>query len=565
MLLLVAGGLAVALWYTREKEPPPLQVQPALLEGRPLLAAKRITIRNDTEGMPIVLESKDGRFHMTDPVRDLASDARLRSIAQAYDSALLILAYEGAQIDDKVLRETGLDKPRCVVEVEHEGKPPLRVEIGLDGLTGQDVFVRKGGILWRGGLALYTVLKATTSDLREQLLFQTQRPATVALARRLADGKSERLGFDLTGAVPRIVEPVVSRGDRGAFSSVLGQILSMQIGSFVQGAQGPRPDPDFVIDITGQQEPPETVRLWVQPGGSVLGQHLQRKIEFTASYQRYREAFEVPLERLRSRIVIPIAQDDRINRLEIDAGVGTKAIRLEPGLVSGDALRLVQPVSSECDPGQVSRLRGALQELTAERFVDDPGDLAALGLDEKRALKLSVRSDLMPAAITLLFGKDEGDLTWCKRADEGYVVGIKKASVDAFREDWAKLCSKQVQKITAAPFELASERAGKKRVWKRSREDGEWREAGQKEPVEKVKDVVEVLSDLTAKATLDAEQLGTLPEPTVVELRSESGDGLATLKLYEKDGKVLAGTKRIPQLLYELKDRDGKYVLELVR
>ena len=560
ILLGIAGGLAAALWFTKAAPTTPASVTYPLLGAKSVRDARRIAMQNDIEGNKIVFERNGQRWQIVEPLKDLASSAFIDSLLRSYDSAQLVHAFDPEQIDAKVLAETGLDKPRSRIAFTFDGET-VELEFGLDGITGQDLFVRRSGKIWRGGLGLYSVLRATLSDLRERIIFQNERASKLTIARKLSDGKVERFVLEFGGDAPRILEPILARTEPQTVGMISAQILGMRADSFLQGSLNPRPDPDFVIEVEGDAGK-EKVALWGKAGETLIGQHTPRNVEFTIGLQRYIGTLETPLENLRSRLVLAVAPE-QILRIEIDPGPGHgKASLLVPALESG-TFRLQQPVVSETDPVAVSQLVSALAELKAERFVNQPSDLAKLGLDAD-ALRVTVVGQFSLRPTTLLFGKDEGESSWCKRSDEPFAMLVPRTSVTVIREGFARLCSKLIQRPSGAAFQLFVQKGQAKKLWKKSTDDGAWRQEGETAPVPDLQEVVDLLSELKAAQVLDPDVVGPLTDPVSVELRSPAGDPLCKLELFARKDKVLARTDRI-QVVFELKSRDARSLLALVQ
>ncbi len=562
VLVVVAAGLGAALYLTRDPGTTNAGLMHPLLGGRRLLEAERIVLQNDVEGGQIHLSRDGAGYRLEEPLRDLASQAFLQQVAMAFDTALAIKAFAGAEITEKVLLETGLAKPRCRVELRYADGQTVTVELGLEGVTGTDLFVRKDGSVWRTGLAVYSSLRATLADMRERNVFLNTLATGVrrfTLQRRTEAGKLERIVLVTEGELLRLVEPVQARPDLEAAQALVLPVLAMRVEAFLAGALNPRPDPDWVIEVDGSFGK-ERLQLWGKAGETLLGQQAPRGIEFSVAAAHFPRLLGTPLDALRARLLVPIPPE-QVHGLTLDPGPGRgKALVLVPGLTGG--LRLAQPVAAETDPVALAELLAALARLQAEEFLPESQDFGRFGLDEASAASLQILGQFAQRPTKVIFGRDEGEFTFARRTDESFVVKVRTSAVAALRGDWSALVSKQVQRLTVPPERLTVARGAQVTRYVRG-VDGKWRKDGQGEPLGVVGETVNVLSDLRAKATHDPAVIGALPEPLQIELAAGSGDVFATLQVAPRGKSALVTTGKLA-VVYELTELDARAVLELV-
>jgi hypothetical protein len=170
-LLLVIGALGAALWFTNEKSSDQGAVSVSLLANHRIATAVRMQWQFADEEPIEVRRQPGGPFRLVHPIDDLLAQDHLVNLASTFDSAMV---GETPFPDDEPNRaRTGLDKPRLTLEIDFEDGAKEDIEIGSEGPLGSDLFVRRNGAIYRGGLALFTALKKSLDDLRERQVFST--------------------------------------------------------------------------------------------------------------------------------------------------------------------------------------------------------------------------------------------------------------------------------------------------------------------------------------------------------------------------------------------------------
>jgi len=172
ILAVIVAGLAFALsQLSGEKTGPDLTE--SALDDRSVLQADVVTIRNLLDVAPIELRRTSAyEFELAEPLRDLASAAKVREIASAWDTAQLAPAHQPEDVTEDLLAQTGLDRPRGELTLEYPDHK-VHIEIGEGGPLGYDVFVRKNGAIYWASKALYTALAGTVDDYRDNRVFLT--------------------------------------------------------------------------------------------------------------------------------------------------------------------------------------------------------------------------------------------------------------------------------------------------------------------------------------------------------------------------------------------------------
>ena len=110
-LLVVVAGMGSYLYL---KDPPDLNPGPSVLQEqlftRSIWEAREIRFQYSKERAPIriSLNSRAGEFRLEDPVADVASFAMLKSVFDAYEGAMMLVAHsaEDIEADPEILERT---------------------------------------------------------------------------------------------------------------------------------------------------------------------------------------------------------------------------------------------------------------------------------------------------------------------------------------------------------------------------------------------------------------------------------------------------------------------------
>ncbi len=544
ILLVLAAALGVGLYLTSGDPEPTGEITESALDGRRLLTARRITIRGQAGVQPIEFERGDTlTFRMTEPLRDLASQARLRALASAWDTARLVQAYKPDEITEEYLAQTGLDDPEGELVAEFDDHT-VRIELGAPGPLGQTVFARKNGTIYQMGRAAITTLEGTPDDFREALVFRSPAAAvrsvsivhrrgeeTVRLSfRRTADGR-----FELT-------EPLTARADAAAAQAVINGLLGLVASGFPRGNVHPQPaKADARIEISGDAGT-EVIELWHQPAQMMLGHQSPRDLDFVLPAETFRRLFELPVEQMRSAVLIYVPPD-QATEIRIDAASGAvKPIVFRRGAQT--YLELREPVRSATHATAVGKLLEALRLLTAIEFVDsDPEKLAEYGLDRDYVV-LSVMGPLGRRPEVVHVSRPVGEVCYARRADEPFVVAIPPECGAALHQPWTAYVDRKV--YAGLPDQITAVRVsrGTDAVLFTRGGDGAWRREGRDPALDDFGDAVSELADLRAEAVLEPTAVADLGDPVSIELRT--GDTvLQRFAVWRQGDRVLVRVSRL--------------------
>lgn len=548
VLLVVAGGLVVALQWTGD-ESAPVTLDESALDDRDLLSATRIVLRNGPGLQPIQLARATGYgFDVVEPLRDMAGEAKLQSMASAWDTARLIRVYEAADLDEDLLQQLGLDDPRAEVEIEF-GAHTVRLELGAEGPFGTEIWVRKNGAVYQGSVALFSSIAGTPDDFREALVFRNRVSGLQSLEIvRKANGNEDVLALHRVGTgIYELTQPLRARAGRQIVESFCASVTGLVASRFLGGSMTPRPNPDYEIVVRGALGD-ERVRLWRELDGTLVGVQSPRELAFAIDAGDFVRALEVPANQLRSRLLVRTAIDD-IQQITLDPGAGRgQPVVLRRG--RDQLFEMVEPLRVPADASAVGRLLDGLRGLAVVDFVDDVEDLGAFGLGQGGAT-LAVVGQLSPETETVQIGRVDGERCYFRREGDAYAAIGPVACRDAFTQAWTEFVGRRPFRIDAIDNvrQLVFSRGEIERRFVRG-DDGKWRADGEETPREDVFDAVAELCDVRAEEVLDPTQVGDAGM-TGLEMRSGNGMVLARLSIQALEERVLVrlnGTDAVFQL-----------------
>ena len=451
VLLLLAAGLGFGLWWTGQApaEQEGAATREAALEGRRVLECTEIRFVRQKSLGTVVLRRENGLWRMAEPLRDVASLSRIHAIAGAYDVAVLVPAMPADGVTEEYLAATGLDEPDAWVEFRYIDREPIRIEIGGEGPLGSDRFVRRGGAVWRGQVSLYSALQVNISDLRQRTAVSTlpEDIERLSVERRGVGDTRESFEIRRVGGRYRLVEPDLRLDGRETFA-FLQQVCGMQIDQFLPGVLDPESpaaprDPDVRLVVRSASRI-ETIEVF-DVETSMTARHVERGVAFGLDPIRYRSAFGVSLEKLRSRALLS-RQVEEVAKVTVDLGAGvSEAMVLTRRQASN--FRMVAPISAELEPTPVAELMSALLRVGVQQFVD--GDLETMGLGDA-APRVVLEGRVGRGKDVIVFGStvpEDETLRYVRRADEKQ-AGIMAADVvAAVLRDWTRYVSREVTKV----------------------------------------------------------------------------------------------------------------------
>lgn len=555
ILAVIVAGLAYTLSQVSSDKAGPDLTESAL-DDRSLLQADTITVRSQIDVAPIEMRRTAGyEFELTEPVRDLASVAKLREIASAWDTAQLAPAHKPEDVTDDLLSQIGLDQPRGELTLEYPDHR-VSIEIGDDGPLGRDVFVRKDGRIYWASKALYTALEGTVDDYRERRVFlsASSQVRELRIVRHPEGADPERLVLRQQQAGRyRLTEPINARAHLAGAESFVQSVLGITVGIFMRGEMLPQPKPDWEIEVDGQLGI-ERLRLWRQPNTMLLGIQEPRQLVFLIEDREYSRMFDVPAKLLRSELLVPISIDD-IAHVKLDPGAGGRAAVLRRGTLR--TMELEGPVRAATQATAVTEMFAALSALKAAEFLDgEHEDLGAFGLGEGH-FTVEVKGAMDPRPIAVHLGREDGDFCYARRADESTVVKIDAAAARALRRPWVDYVDRDIYRYPAINVVgLVLSRGEDRRSYALT--DGSWLLEGGSGTVnsDDVESVVETLTHLDARKVLDPEVVGDLASVVTIELKGLQNVVLQQMQMARRDDRTLLWLPA-RELVYELRDTDA--------
>jgi hypothetical protein len=183
-----------------------------------------------------------------------------------------------------------------------------------------------------------------------------------------------------------------------------------------------------------------------------------------------------------------------------------------------------------------------------------------MGLDE-RALQLEVQDQFQPRPVTILLGGDEGELTYAARADEEWVVAVRREYVQALKRSWPVYVGKEALRLNVTTDVLRLRLTEGRRVVEYARgDDLRWRQEGDPErrswPA--AGEAIDVLRSLKPARALDPRAHPGLGEPVRLELLRGNGDVVETVEWWVEGERMLLRHGARPGILFELSARDAR-------
>ncbi|MEC7582996.1 MAG: DUF4340 domain-containing protein [Planctomycetota bacterium] len=540
VLLAIVGVLVGALLFLDETPGEQGRVSVNLLAGNRLEDVVKLRWQFDQlQPFEIVRDDK-GDYRLTEPVSDLASGSVLRNIGQTYDSAMI---GETPLPDTPENRaKTGLDPPRVVLDLEFEDGSKQHLELGSEGPLGNDVFVRRDGKIYRGGLALFSVLRVPLNELRDPVVFRTpvQIATDVVVDRQIEGEDREELHLARRNGEWRLVAPIEARADAGSAETFARMLLGLRIDVFPAGMlRLPEGPPAYTVTVRGGREE-EIVDFWLDAQDNLRGRHRQRGIDFISENRSYYSIFEVSQEQLRARILVSVGNvHEEVLVLMVDRG------EEEPRLVfrrqsENQPWKMVEPLASEVSPTPVNQLLTALNNLRALQFFEGGVENPAYGFAEN-PLRIGYQSRVHRQPLFIRFGGDtmfqEQPAVYAARTDApNEVVSVPKGAVDEMRRPWTEYVPLGVLEIKQAVSRLMLERRDGENLSLARDEQGDW-VTGEGQKHELAADIVERLRDLRGKRAL-LRRSADLGDPDWVirvgRARDQPGRYLVELDVWER-------------------------------
>jgi len=336
-------------------------------------------------------------------------------------------------------------------------------------------------------------------------------------------------------------ESRTSRADRTEITRLLDQLVGLEKKRSVEqsdrGALGLEPPQVTVTLVTddgervlqvGDEIPVSQDRVVALAGGSEV---------FVTGGSIYGDLTREPRE-WRDRNLVPVDRED-ISRVTLTSQQGEEAAPVAAPIVlvrgEGDLFRLEAPLEDRADGDRVRKLFGDLANLRAQDFIDEPDDLAALGLEPPRAVVEAEVSGGDPVRLELGSVLDE-DLgrTHGRLGDQVFVFQNQALAeavarpADQWRSrSWSGMRVFGIDSVTAQDGhgELSVQRSG-----------GDWLRGEERIPYTPVSDLLYAITEAEAERLLSLEEVRaegwSLDEPTHTVILTAEGRPSETLHLY---------------------------------
>lgn len=560
LLLLVLVGVLVGLLFVTKVEPEgPASVPRSLLDGHAIAQATRLRWHlRDQE--PIELTRAGNEFWISQPLRDLASVARVAAIATAYDQTAVSEAFGDRKIDDELLQQCGLMPPVATFTATFKDGRAVTVELGGGAVFGSALYLRREGKLYQGGQSLLSALQVTVEELREKRLFANTAETAheVTVDQKLPTGVRERMVLQRQDRRWRLMAPVQGRTEEGATNTFLRVLFGLRADLFMASVMVP-PDrpPDVTITAEGDFGHDEVV-LWEDERSGLLYGHQQaRALDFQLDSNQISDLFNAAMTRLRARWLLPGGNlNETLARVVIDPGHDEPRLRLERH--EGElGFRIHEPVEAIAGETPVAELLQALNNCRVLQFVDGLSSDPKFGLGGS-ALTLGVQCQGYPVLTTLKIGNDavigEIDVTYAIRVDEPeQVVAIPQPVAQRLRRHWSDYVRLELGKVPPVGRLLAVRKGPGGEERREFKADGSrWYRDGAKLPDQAVGEMVPELRDLRA---VRASRRDKGQDPTwTLSLQRPEGDEVKQFLVFERGAELPCWLQPSGQteLLYEV-------------
>ncbi|GDY03584.1 hypothetical protein LBMAG49_29130 [Planctomycetota bacterium] len=555
-LLLIVLLLLGALYLTDQKPSDQGSVAVAALGGHTLDRATKLRWQARGEIPFEIHRIPGGPFRITEPLDDLASLAQLRSIAQTYDSAQL----SDQQLEDNEVnrKRFGLDEPRMYFAAEFEDGSKERLELGSEGRIGDDMYVRRNGRIYAGGLALWSSLQIRQDDLRERTVLSVESANVTGVSMDQIMGENRSvLTLMRTGDTWQLTAPVVARADPQAANSFLMQVLGLHIDQFPPSVvRLPDRAPDLKITLfMGSNQ--LIVPMWFDEQKNLFGRLEDRKITFGCVTSQFNAIFSAGTDRLRARVLFPFSNlHTELLTIVIDPGQELSPRSVLHRNSPEENWSIIEPVVSPADPTPVQELISAINSLRALQFYPGGANEPRFGLAQS-ALQLGVQGREQQQPIFIKLGADakdgEYEITYAVRPDTpNEVVAVPRDAVQRVRTKWLTYVALEIVRLDQPVLRMDLLRGtAAARVLRRKAEG--WVVDGLSAVRPDTGDIVDEIRDLQGKRALSvrSEQLGETDWS--LALCRDNGDVFVKLACWDRLGKpLLVCVDSRPDLAFEI-------------
>jgi hypothetical protein len=411
-----------------------------------------IVIQNRDE--KIELRRRDKRWRLETPIKDLADSSLIDNLLWDLGNWRKDATISAKEIDaDKTLNEYGLNKPKLRLKLIGQDKPPA-ILFGKDAALEGKMYVRfeDSKEVYLAGQSIKKDIDKKPEEFRDRKLTDL---ITAQVSRVILKTPAGEMELQKKGDHWEILKPLRAPGDDQKIGDLIAQVTASRIQQFVADDHGDLhayglADPRGAITLFTQEDKQgqllqiggvpekETDQIYVRfaPRGFVYT--IPKKIE---------EILNTKPDDLRDRHLVRI-DTNILDRITIDAPGKSKTVLARKDENWTIASRNNAPANS----GEVRRFIDTLQNERVTKFVEDvASNLPKYGLD-KPQLQLTfssfasddtaeTKAGEQPFA-TVAFGNVDGDNVYARRADEPFVVAVRRGLLDQISVDplqWQEL------------------------------------------------------------------------------------------------------------------------------
>ena len=419
--------------------------------------AQRMEIKKD--GLHIVCEKTDDTWHIVEPLKDRADLAKVEGVLSACEFMRHKGTVTGELADDQ--KKYGLDKPQAEVTVADK-KDTWTLLIGkafesIDekSASGRDIYVKI-----KGSDTVYRVDADILKDIKHEVVhFRYRYPFEVLSYRVNKIELANEAGSVVLAKEDdqwRLQKPVEDKVDSAKVTDLISSAGSAEkqdftadnVEDFAQyGLDVPAVSIKFRSDKeegaktlligkaveAAEGEKPDKVYARVEGGSSVftLKDEIVEKLSPKAND-------------LRDTTLLTLEADD-VTEVEIKRPETTIALKKD-----GWDWKMTQPMEVGADANAVKDFVNLIDEAKIVDWVDEPGDLAAYGLDKPTTITLKQKKgdaedeEKEEEAVQLLVGKKDGEECYASLPGKPAVLKITGKIADEAARDYLAFRSKRM-------------------------------------------------------------------------------------------------------------------------
>jgi hypothetical protein len=387
----------------------------------------------------ISLQKQSGKWNIVAPVQAMTDEYAVTSIITSVEAAKRERVFE---VPASEHASYGLSATAPAIVLTARGKRDT-VYVGEKNLTGASAFVRLNSdtTVYLSSAGVLTNAEKSLYDLRDKsvMVFEVNDATSMKL-------KSPKASYEVRkeDGKWRLRQPIQALADESKVTQLLNRVRNGRIKRFVEEEatdlkKHGLDKPSYEMEVRyGGDNAIKTLRVGKADKDAYLAQDSSRPPVFAIDSTIVRD-FNVKLLDLRERRLNDF-QSFESDEIAFEYSGERIVCRKDPA----GTWYMAAPDSVKAKSWKVSDLNGAVGNLRAESFVDDPGKAAAAGLDKPR-VKVLIKSKGKEVA-SLAIGKEQGDMAYAKGSLQPVVVLVKKSDADKFF-----IASKDLAEIEVKP------------------------------------------------------------------------------------------------------------------